>query len=108
VVRQDGVDEIDVTRVQMLFFTVVTALFVALKILATFTIPEIPPGFLLLMGISNGIYLSNKFIPNQPDRPEPQSRPAAPNGAAGVFVAGPSRPLQGREPQPERPGCAAG
>ena len=66
VVRQDGTDEIDVTRVQMLFFTAITALFVSMKILATYTIPEIPQGFLLLMGISNGIYLTAKFIPDRP------------------------------------------
>jgi hypothetical protein len=56
--------EVDVTRMQMLLFTVITALFVAMKIVVTTTIPEIPQGFLLLMGISNGIYLTAKFIPD--------------------------------------------
>ena len=55
--------EIDVTRLQMLFFTVITALFVTIKIVASYTIPEIPDGFLVLMGISNGVYVSKKFIP---------------------------------------------
>ena len=56
--------EIDVTRVQMIFFTVITAVFVGLKVLASGEIPEIPQGFLLLMGISNGVYLTAKFVPN--------------------------------------------
>jgi hypothetical protein len=56
--------EIDVTRVQMLFFTLITATFVAVKILVSSEIPDIPQGFLLLMGISNGVYLTAKFIPD--------------------------------------------
>jgi hypothetical protein len=59
----DGQNEIDVTRVQMLFFTVVSAFFVALKVFVGGEIPEIPNGFLLLMGISNGVYLTAKFVP---------------------------------------------
>jgi hypothetical protein len=53
-----------VTRVQMLFFTLITAIFVAVKILVSSEIPDIPQGFLLLMGISNGVYLTAKFIPD--------------------------------------------
>jgi hypothetical protein len=64
VIKPDGANEIDVTRVQMLFFTVVTALFVAIKIMYSYTIPDIPQGFLVLMGISNGIYLTAKFVPD--------------------------------------------
>jgi hypothetical protein len=56
--------EIDVTRVQMLFFTVISAFFVALKIIDTGTIPEIDPTYVMLMGISNGVYLSAKFVRN--------------------------------------------
>ena len=48
----------------MLFFTVVTALFVAMKVLTSYQIPEIPEGFLLLLGISNSVYLTSKFIPD--------------------------------------------
>ena len=61
VLSADGT-EIDVTRVQMLFFTVITALFVTLKIITGYTIPEIPDGFQILMGLSNGVYVSKKFI----------------------------------------------
>ncbi len=64
VIKPGMSSEIDVTRVQMLFFTVIAALFVAIKVVATYAIPEIPQGFLLLMGISNGIYLTAKFIPD--------------------------------------------
>jgi hypothetical protein len=53
--------ELDVTRVQMLLFTLVTATFVALKVMTSYEIPDIPDGFLILMGISNGVYVSSKF-----------------------------------------------
>jgi hypothetical protein len=62
VVQSDGQDEIDITRVQMLFFTVIVALFVGLRVLTSSEIPDVPPGFLILMGISNGVYLTSKFI----------------------------------------------
>jgi hypothetical protein len=52
--------EIDVTRFQMLLFTLITAAFVAMNVATTFVIPEIPTGFLTLMGISNGVYLGAK------------------------------------------------
>jgi hypothetical protein len=48
----------------MLFFTVIVALFVVLRILASDEIPTIPNEYLLLMGISNGVYLTAKFIPS--------------------------------------------
>jgi hypothetical protein len=54
--------EIDVTRVQMLFFTVISACFVALKIALSGVIPEIPGSYVALMGISNGVYLTAKFV----------------------------------------------
>jgi hypothetical protein len=55
--------EIDVTRVQMLFFTLISAAFVTIKLINGYMIPDIPEGFMLLMGISNGVYLSAKFVP---------------------------------------------
>ena len=55
----------DVTRVQMLLFTVIAAGFVLLQIGRESEIPEIPAGILVLMGISNGVYLTAKFIPPQ-------------------------------------------
>jgi hypothetical protein len=54
--------EIEPSRVQMLFFTVIVALFVALRVLTSGKIPEIPVGYLGLMGISNGVYLAAKFV----------------------------------------------
>ena len=54
--------EIDVTRVQMLLFTLVAAGFVAIKLFTSYVIPDIPQGILILMGISNGTYLSAKFV----------------------------------------------
>lgn len=55
------VQTIDVTRVQMLFFTLITAAFVVLTVGSTYEIPPIPDGFMTLMGISNGVYLGSKF-----------------------------------------------
>jgi hypothetical protein len=57
-----AVADVDVTRVQMLLFTVVTAAFVVIQVATSFAIPEIPSGFLTLMGISNGVYLGGKLV----------------------------------------------
>ena len=54
--------EIDVTRVQMLFFTVISACFVAIKIVHGDAIPEIPQTYVTMMGISNGVYITAKFV----------------------------------------------
>jgi hypothetical protein len=62
VVEADGVAEIDVTRVQMLFFTVVIAVFVVMRVVTSSEIPVIPDSFQALMGISNGVYLGAKFV----------------------------------------------
>lgn len=56
--------ELDVTRVQMLYFTLVTAAFVLLKVITSYEIPVIPEGFLVLMGISNSVYVGSKFATN--------------------------------------------
>jgi hypothetical protein len=58
--------EIDVTRVQMLIFTLITAAFVTIKVAVSYSIPEIPDNFLVLMGISNGVYLAGRHIPSTP------------------------------------------
>jgi hypothetical protein len=64
IVTDHGVEtkEIDVTRFQMLLFTLVTAFFVLITVMTTYIIPEIPSGFVTLMGISNGVYLGAKVI----------------------------------------------
>jgi hypothetical protein len=56
--------ELDVTRIQMLLFTLVTAVFVAIKVITSYEIPVIPEGFLVLMGISNSVYVASKFATN--------------------------------------------
>jgi hypothetical protein len=56
----DGRREIDVTRVQMLYFTVITAVFVVMRVLTSYVIPEIPQGFQILMGISNAVFFGSK------------------------------------------------
>ncbi len=57
--------EIDITRVQMLAFTLISAAFVVVKVVVTYEIPEIPPNFLLLMGISNGVYVGGLQLPSR-------------------------------------------
>jgi hypothetical protein len=56
---------IDITRVQMLIFTLISAAFVILKVLVGYAIPDIPVNFQMLMGISNGIYVVGRQLPNQ-------------------------------------------
>ena len=56
--------ELDVTRVQMLLFTLVTAGFVVVKVITSYEIPAIPESFLILMGISNGVYVVSKYAAN--------------------------------------------
>jgi hypothetical protein len=56
-----GTREIDVARFQMLLFTLITAAFVLISVVSTYVIPEIPGGFVTLMGISNGVYLGSKI-----------------------------------------------
>lgn len=54
--------EIDVNHVQMLVFTLITAIFVGIKVAVSYEIPTIPDNFLLLMGISNGVYIAGRQL----------------------------------------------
>ena len=56
----------------MLYFTLVTAAFVVMRVLTTYVIPEIPQGFQILMGISNAVYFGSKVA-------QPTSNTAAAN-----------------------------
>jgi hypothetical protein len=80
----NGHREIDVTRVQMLYFTVITALFVVMKVLTSYVIPEIPEGFQILMGISNAVYVGSKAAPKPAAETPPTAAPEAapPNPAS--------------------------
>jgi hypothetical protein len=51
----------DITRIQMLLFTVVSAAFVIMQVLNYFVVPDIPVGYQALIGISNGVYVGKKF-----------------------------------------------
>lgn len=68
-VMNDG--QIDPTRVQMLFFTLITAAFVLVYIVSVYELPDIPDGFMLLMGVSNSLYVGAKVV-------APGASPAAP------------------------------
>lgn len=63
-IKDDGTAtrEIDVGRFQMLLFTLITAIFVFMSVVTTYVIPEISPGFVTLMGISNGVYMGSKIV----------------------------------------------
>jgi hypothetical protein len=82
----NGQREIDITRVQMLYFTLVTASFVVLRVVTTYVIPEIPQGFQILMGISNAVYFGSKVA-------QPASTAATSPAASGSDGATP--PAQG-------------
>jgi hypothetical protein len=56
-----GDGEIDVARVQMLFFTLISAAFVLIKIISSYALPDIPAGIQILMGVSNGVYFGSKL-----------------------------------------------
>ena len=62
VTEGDRPTELAVARVQMLFFTLISAGFVTSQIAEAGIIPDIPPNYLLLMGISNGVYITTKFV----------------------------------------------
>jgi hypothetical protein len=72
----DGQRAIDITRVQMLYFTLITAVFVVMRVVSTYVIPEIPDGFQILMGISNAVYMGSKV-----------AQPVANAGAAATDAA---------------------
>jgi hypothetical protein len=76
--------EIDVTRLQMLAFTLITAAFVLIKVVVDYEIPSIPANFLVLMGISNSVYIGGQRLPSLPKKggtapdanaPAPSSNP---------------------------------
>ena len=72
----NGVREIDITRVQMLYFTLITAAFVVMRVVTTYVIPEIPQGFQVLMGISNAVYFGSKVATNAAPTAAPAPDPA--------------------------------
>ncbi len=51
----------DIGRAQMLLFTVVSAAFVIMQVANYYVIPDIPAGYQVLIGISNGVYVGRKF-----------------------------------------------
>ena len=88
----NGRREIDVTRVQMLYFTVITALFVVMRVLTTYVIPEIPQGFQILMGISNAVYFGSKVA--QPDANTTAANTTAADAAAPAQAPNAAPPTQ--------------
>ena len=58
--------KIDLFKVQLLLFTVLIAGYVAFRIVRQSAFPELDPQFLLLMGVSNGLYVGTKFTQSSP------------------------------------------
>jgi hypothetical protein len=59
--KDDQQPAIDITRVQMLYFTLIVAVFLGLRVAMTYVIPEIPQGFQILMGLSGVVYMGGKL-----------------------------------------------
>jgi len=55
----------DLFKMQMALFTVVSAIYVVIRVVTHHEFPQLPEGFLTLMGISNGLYIGAKAT-NQP------------------------------------------
>jgi hypothetical protein len=56
--------DLDLARIQMLILTTSCALFIATEVILTYGRPDIPSGILLILGISNGIYVAGRLPPN--------------------------------------------
>jgi hypothetical protein len=76
--ENNGQREIDITRVQMLYFTLITASFVVMRVITTYVIPEIPQGFQILMGLSNAVYFGSKVAQPPASATAADSAPADP------------------------------
>jgi len=81
----NGQRQIDIARVQMLYFTLVTASFVVMRVLTTYVIPEIPQGFQILMGISNAVYFGSKVA-------QPSANTATANPVTSAAASPPPPP----------------
>lgn len=57
-IQSDG--KPDLYKFQLALFTALAAVFVFIEIIATMQFPQLPPGLLSLIGISNGVYLTAK------------------------------------------------
>jgi hypothetical protein len=63
ILKTDGT--LDLFKLQMFLFTVYAAGFVAVRIAVDQAFPELDANLLLLMGISNGIYVASKVAPGE-------------------------------------------
>lgn len=57
---------LDLTKLQMLLFTIVAGVFVVTNVWSQIAFPEIPTELLTLMGISNGVYVLGKLTKTDP------------------------------------------
>ena len=87
----------DLSKVQMFFFTIVSAvvflgtadaMFTNMKSIGDVLIPQLPENLIALMGISHAAYLGNKAVTRTQSRPEVQAQPqVAPAAQPNVVTA---------------------
>lgn len=75
----------DFYKVQMLTFTIVIAVIVFIEIVKSNIFPELSPELVMVMGISNSVYLGNKFIGSSDNQAD--AAPVKP-ADTGTAVAG--------------------
>jgi hypothetical protein len=100
VIPNRGNGEIDVTRLQMLAFTLIVAAFVVVKVVADYEIPTIPESFLVLLGISNGVYVGGRRLPSPPK--QGGESPVAQGPASANLEAEQAVPAQQENPPTAR------
>jgi len=77
----------DLSKVQMFFFTIVSAvvflgtadaMFTNMKSIGDVLIPQLPENLIALMGISHAAYLGNKAVTRTQTQPSVQAQPQVP------------------------------
>lgn len=54
--------QFDLVKLQLFVFTMLIAAYVLVRVLRDGEFPQLDPNFLLLMGITNGVYIANKYV----------------------------------------------
>lgn len=67
-------NRLDLTKLQMLLFTIIAGIYVVTTVWSKVAFPEIPTELLALMGISNGVYVLGKLTNSDPLADNPHAR----------------------------------
>lgn len=65
---------LDLTKLQMLLFTIIAGIYVVTTVWSKVAFPEVPTELLALMGISNGVYVLGKLTNSDPLADNPHAR----------------------------------